>query len=377
MLNRLILLLLSGLILVSCVNDLKDKFNPKPDASSGVNQIAVIADDAIWESALGDSLRYYFEAPYPILNQPEPQFDLRHFTPQDLKDRDIFRELRAYLIIANTNDATSPTAELVMRDIGNERVGEQLSDASYAAMTAKDKWANGQQLNYVFAETDDGLLEGIIKSYPAIAERVRKHNTEVLDAEVYFEGLDRELMDKMRSIIGVEMKIPDNFILANEDENFIWMIYDRNKSVSNIIAYKTKYQDADQLTKEAIKTLTDSVTRRYIQSTLDSTYMIINDVDLPLFYYTRDLNGHYTIEMRGIWEMENDFMGGPFNAFVMVDETRGNLILLNGFVYAPGELKRNLLQKLTHVMETSKLVTPQSARMPSGMDPPVDLLDED
>ena len=38
-----------------------------------------------------------------------------------------------------------------------------------------------------------------------------------------------------------------------------------------------------------------------------------NTVDLPVYEYAYQLNGSYTKELRGIWEMENDFMGGPFS----------------------------------------------------------------
>jgi hypothetical protein len=371
-----IIVLLAVWLTPSCVNDLKNKFNPKPDASSGVNQIAVLCDDDVWEGPIGDSVRYYFEAPYPILNQPEPQFDLRHFTPQDLIDRDIFRELRAYLVLANTKDSNSPTTQLVSRDIGAERIVEQLKTKSYGAMTARDKWANGQQINYIFSDSDDSIGVGVVNSFPAISQRIRKHNLEVLDAQVFFEGLDRELMDEIRKDFGIEIKIPDHFEKANTKDALTWLIYDRNKSVSNIIFYKTAYTSEEQLTKSAIKMLRDSLTSRYIQSSLEESYMVINDVDLPMFHYTRKLNGRYAVETRGIWEMENDFMGGPFNSFVIVNEQTGELIFIDGFVYAPGERKRDLMQKVTHILETTKIVSPQSSLPEAAAGSPISATSE-
>ncbi|MEZ4935771.1 MAG: DUF4837 family protein [Saprospiraceae bacterium] len=52
--------------------------NRLPNTYGRPNQIFVIADSSLWNGAVGDSFFYYFAAPYILLPQPEPIFDIQH-----------------------------------------------------------------------------------------------------------------------------------------------------------------------------------------------------------------------------------------------------------------------------------------------------------
>lgn len=73
--------LLGILMLASCGPEMTKTMESKGTALGRLNEIVVIADDALWESAVGDTFRFYFESAYPILPAPEPLFDIRHFNP--------------------------------------------------------------------------------------------------------------------------------------------------------------------------------------------------------------------------------------------------------------------------------------------------------
>ena len=68
----------------SCTEEMARSFKALPNAFGEINQIVVIAEEDVWAGPVGDTLRYYFAAAYPILPQPEPIYDLVHFTPTDL-----------------------------------------------------------------------------------------------------------------------------------------------------------------------------------------------------------------------------------------------------------------------------------------------------
>lgn len=80
--------------------------------------------------------------------------------------------------------------------------------------------------------------------------------------------------------------------------------------------------------------------------------MKVNDIDLPMLVETTTLNNYFALEGRGIWEMENDYMGGPFVSYLIHNPNTNELLLLYGFLYAPGEDKREYMQQLEHVMHT-------------------------
>ena len=59
-----------------------------------------------------------------------------------------------------------------------------------------------------------------------------------------------------------------------------------------------------------------------------------------------NLKGNYAKELRGLWHVQGDFMGGPFVSYSMVDEHRNRVITIDGYVYAPKFDKREYLRQL-------------------------------
>jgi len=94
---------------------------------------------------------------------------------------------------------------------------------------------------------------------------------------------------------------------------------------------------------------------KYVSSDDENDVMVVNDEDLPIFDYTLELDGMYTKEFRGVWEMTNSFAGGPFNTYLIVDEDNRKLIYVDVFVLAPGKDKRNMMMQLDYIIKSGKL----------------------
>lgn len=54
--------------------------------------------------------------------------------------------------------------------------------------------------------------------------------------------------------------------------------------------------------------------------------------------------------------MENDYMGGSFISYLIHNPQKNELLFVDGFVYAPGEDKRNWMQYLEYIMNTRKIL---------------------
>ena len=87
---------------------------------------------------------------------------------------------------------------------------------------------------------------------------------------------------------------------------------------------------------------------------IENTYMRINDVDLPMMIQATEINGNYTVEARGIWDIVNDFMGGPFLGYLIHNAKTNELIYIDCFIHAPGKKKRNYIQQLEYVVSSLK-----------------------
>ena len=58
-------------------------------------------------------------------------------------------------------------------------------------------------------------------------------------------------------------------------------------------------------------------------------------------------------ETRGLWEVEGQFMAGPFINFLLKsDEKKDEYIMIDGFVYSPGSDKREYVFKLEAIMRS-------------------------
>jgi hypothetical protein len=60
--------------------------------------------------------------------------------------------------------------------------------------------------------------------------------------------------------------------------------------------------------------------------------------------------GKKFIEIRGLWELHNGYMGGPFISHTTLDEARNEMITVEGYVYNPGDKKRNMMRQLEAVI---------------------------
>ena len=63
-----------------------------------------------------------------------------------------------------------------------------------------------------------------------------------------------------------------------------------------------------------------------------------------IFSRMRELDGRKVLEVRGLWEMRNGALGGPFVSLTRADPVSRKLIVTEGFVYSPSTDKRDLLR---------------------------------
>ena len=350
------ILLVLMIFLTGCSAEVRDKLTPTPNAMGKVNEIVVIADKSVWEGPVGDSIQYYLSSAYLILPQPEPIFDLRHFTPEDLQAVPMRKNFRSYLFVGNLSNNTSETTNLVKQDLGVEKVRRAKEDKSFNISIGRNKWANPQLLIYQFGFSDDELIANIKKNYKAIAQKIHENDEPYIEANIYQVGTNLELKAKVKKEFKAEINIPDDYVLAMHDSisNTLWLRKENDFLSSNIFIHKRKYTDQKQLTKEGIKEIRNNL-GKYVSTEIENTYMYINDVDLPMFLKTMQIDNHYAVEARGIWEIENDYMGGPFISYTIHDPDSNELLYLDGFIHAPGKEKRNYMQQLEKIFTSAKL----------------------
>ncbi len=349
------------LFLWSCASESSKPTSPftpdKNQAHGRVNQILVIAEDDLWKSPVGDTFFYYFGAPYILLPQPEPIFDVQHLTPEQLSEQTVKKEFRTVLFLADLNNENSSVSSLVKADLGGEKLAEVLQGKKYGVTVGRDKWAKEQLLFYIHGFGEERLVENIQKNFPSIARKINEKDETIVKANAYQAGRNDKLAAEIKSIFNLDLDVPGDFQKAffNSQTNTMWLRRDVREVNVNILIHKRPYTNKSQLTKEGIKKIRDEV-GRIVTSTVTGSYMRINDVDLPLFVENKTINNQYAVQAKGIWDMVNDFKGGPFVSNLMLDEKAGELILVDAFVFAPQKDKRNYMQEMELIISSAKIL---------------------
>ncbi|MDF1694373.1 MAG: DUF4837 family protein [Saprospiraceae bacterium] len=349
-----------GIILMSfwsCKNDVTKSFESKPMALARMNEIIALADEDLWDSPVKDTFNYYFQSAYPIMPAPEPMFDVRYFSPKELGYEPLRKELRTYIVLADLTDLEATTTKMLRRDLGEERFLKAKEDPTFQSSVGKDKWARGQIIVYLFANGKKALMETIRNNYSAIAKRIRLHDKDQLDASIYvLKNPSPGISKKIQNKFGVTIKIPGDYISLKEDvDNFMWFKKDTKEAAMNIIIQKFPYTSTSQLDPANIIQKRDEYGKTHIASGAEGSYMVTNTVDLPTYDYTYEIDGQYTKEVRGIWEMENDFMGGPYATYMVHNKVANELIFIDTFVYAPGKNKRDMMLQLDYIIKTLEI----------------------
>ncbi len=333
-----------------------DMSQGRRDVIGDVGDVVFVVESRLWNTALKDTVDYYFQSPFLLLPQPEPVFDVKHFTMNQILSRPIRKKFRTMVLLANMSELDTKEAKMAIKDLGRERVDELLTNPEMGFATGKSKWADEQLIVYVLANSQEDLERSIIRNFPKIAAKIRQHDQPRRHERAFHNGHNKPAEKMLKDTFGIEMEIPSDYITsAVRNENLIWMRKETPKLSSSILVGKIPYRRESQLNADSLQVYLNAFGRKYIASSADSSYFVINDHDLPLIKSKVNLNGHYAVENRGIWELERDFMGGPFISYLLQNPNKADqLLLVAGFVYAPQKKKKVFMEHLEEIIRTVK-----------------------
>jgi hypothetical protein len=244
---------------------------------------------------------------------------------------------------------------MVRTDLGEERY-KRANAGEVNSMVVKDKWARGQMIIYLMGRNKQELFKTIRENYPAVSRRINMHDEEQLQASIYVRGINRGLSDKITERFGIKVSIPSTFDIAQdlEEKKILWLRKDDVSSTMNIMITSMPYNNQSQFDIANLKKIRNEL-GKYVQSSTVGSVMVVNDEDLPIYDYSYEIDGSYTKEIRGVWEMTDDFIGGSFASYLIMDKENNQLVFVDTFVYAPGASKRNMMQQLEYMVKHIEL----------------------
>ena len=58
------------------------------------------------------------------------------------------------------------------------------------------------------------------------------------------------------------------------------------------------------------------------------------------------------MQIRALWRTNTTTMGGPYIGYALVDQPKGRLYYIEGFAFAPGKDKREIMRELDTILST-------------------------
>lgn len=210
----------------------------------------------------------------------------------------------------------------------------------------KNVWARPQLVVYVNTPSASQLSQYMAKAGHRLTSLLTRAeiNTAISTLRA---GSNRKAESSIRRMFGWEMLIPAEMKAGKTGRNFIWLSDNRPDRMRNICVYSYSGTTLDAHRALAAR---DSVMRLNIPGELDGMYMQTTPGSVTAGLTTED--GRTVMISRGLWEMRNDAMGGPFVSYSVVDSANSRIIVAEAFVYAPGTNKRNLIRSAEAALYT-------------------------
>jgi hypothetical protein len=215
----------------------------------------------------------------------------------------------------------------------------------------RDLFAKGQAVMHLFQNTGERLIQHIrdnrsgIQQYFTGVEKRRFYQS--LYKAPREQGIETALLENHQCF----MQIPYGYEIALETENSIWIRLMDNKVDKNLFITYKDYTEEQAFNRDRIISYRDRVWRKFLLGDDSLSYMITEPL-VPVDSTNMNWKNKFTVEVRGVWKLYNNSMGGAFLGYTFVDEEMGRLYYIECFVYAPGQKKRNTLRELETILWT-------------------------
>ena len=149
----------------------------------------------------------------------------------------------------------------------------------------------------------------------------------------------------------INLHIPSNYTLDVNENGFVWFSYETPVTTQAVLIHYFDYNGENYFNEDSIKSIRNNMTRLKVEGPSEGTWMKIED-QLPVEYSTFRFRERNWAMLKGLWSLENGFMGGPFITLVTRDEVNERFVMLDGFIYAPNDDKRELLRQVEAILYT-------------------------
>jgi hypothetical protein len=262
------------------------------------------------------------------------------------------------LIFVFTLDENTQGSRNIIKGFTPETIEKIKTDTSFYFYAAKDVYAKGQEVIYLFGDTKENLLHHLEEKGSNLVDFFNKVERERLTKSIFKTKTASGTSGFLRAEQQCEMKLPFGYKLADKTADFIWFRKIESQVDSDIFISWKPYESEYQLLPDSIIDWRNQIAKKYLYEDPENpgTYLVTETEvpSNPIIARQVDFNDQFAMEVRGLWRTNNKSMGGPFVGYSLVDQPRGLLYYIEGFTYSPGKPQREIMRELETILWTFK-----------------------
>ena len=291
-----------------------------PESSGNINSVTIVMSKILWNGDLGKKTRNTFGKIYEGLPLDEPSFTL-NFIESELFNNFTLRSRNIVEFILDS----IPQFRLYSNMYAKPQVLAQIkgSDPDEMIFLLEE---NKKLINGVFTENE-------------IKEKTRRISKAL--------SSNKQIEKKFN----FNIKYPSAYKIVKDTTNFIWLQKTIIKGHLNLLIYTLNKSALNNNTFKNIIKIRDSIGEIYVPGRLNGSYMITEKAYRPYFYKTK-INDKKAFLTKGMWEVANDFMAGPFVNYIIEDKVNNRWLIIEGFVFAPSVNKRDYMFELETIIKS-------------------------
>ncbi|MCF7559585.1 DUF4837 family protein [Sabulilitoribacter multivorans] len=323
--RNIIFSLVSLILFASCGDKKNTNDRYIADASGAINNVSVVVDNDLWDGSIGETIRSVLAKPIYGLPQDEPTFTINQIPPSVFSG---FVTRNRTVLKIETN-----------------------KDAGIEVLT--DVYARPQKVIVITGKTKQEVIDIITENESKIIETFRN---EELAERLRQMAKSPHPFTSIKDKLGLTIQFDSSHRIAKETDGFFWIRKDITTGTTNLLIYELPIDAIkrnDSIVNQVIK-IRDSVGKLYIEGPVEGSYLATENAYTP-FHGETIVDNKPALETKGIWDVKNAFMGGPFINYAIEDKTNKRWVVIEGFAFAPSVEKRNYMLELEAIIKSVKI----------------------
>ena len=299
-----------------------------PSITGGAGEVLVVMDKFNWDNSTGALLQDILKEEITGLPQSEPMFDVIQITAVSF---DNFYQFHRSIVLATIDSNLEPKVRFRENVWAKPQIVVQL-EAPNATALRELLEENGARIQTFLVQYDRNRLMASYQSSvdPIIQQEVLTHHQ-------------------------IRLAIPRGYNMDFSKDEYTSVSIEAPDLSQVIQIFDYPANGPEDMNTDSLIAKRNAITKQYIQGPREDSYMTLSPMYPPIAFDVTK-GGMNVVELRGLWELENGFMGGPFISHSVYDAARKRIVTVDGYLYHPNQKKRVKLKQLEAIIYSMEII---------------------